>query len=75
MKRKAVTFYYDDDTGECTRATVSRELRGECLLMQVDVLQDVAGMAETLLQDTYPLYEKHYEELAAKAKQKKTPSQ
>jgi len=46
--KKAVTLYYDEDSGELEYIVQSDEFLNEDLLMRTDVLQDALGMLERL---------------------------
>jgi len=48
MKRRMLTVYYDDESGELARIDVSAAFHGESALMQADVLKDLIGCVELL---------------------------
>lgn len=51
MKR-AITFYYDEETGELAKVDVSERFMAESALMQADVIGDINGYLEEVYDDS-----------------------
>lgn len=39
--KKAITFYYDENSGEMSKVELGKDFKNEIGLMQVDVLKDI----------------------------------
>ena len=55
MKR-AITLYYDDDSGELARVKIHKNFQKADLLMKVDVLQDSIGALENMYNNSSNTY-------------------
>ena len=46
--KKAITFYYDEESGELAKTTIHDDFKRVDSLMKADVLQDCLGTIENL---------------------------
>jgi len=46
--KKAITFYYSEDSGEHAKTLISPDFQGEDSLMKADVLQDFLSIIEEM---------------------------
>jgi len=62
--KKAITFYYDEESGELAKTTIHDDFKRVDSLMKADVLQDCLGTIENLYNNSNNQYwEKDFPEM------------